>query len=274
MADATAANLKAFDQAWSNRTQLAGRFKYNLEGARKEFLAMLDAVSVSRSGQQVLDVGFGSGMLMFEFAPDSLIRGVEISQSALASARSRAKKLGFRDAQFVKPESPTAIPFGDASFTVVIASHVVEHIEDDIAFMRELLRVVRPGGWLIIVGPIDNFTSGILDEAAVINPAFAEGHYHVRNYNPETFLSRVERAGGRVERSALSMATWDWKVRGDEWRSALNRTFPGKVLDRGIAAALNLPLTLMPHAWLRRVDRQFERLGYRPRQITVAVRRA
>jgi ubiquinone/menaquinone biosynthesis C-methylase UbiE len=273
MADATTANLRAFDRAWTSRVRFAGRFRYNLEAARKEFVAMLAAVGIPRSGQRVLDVGFGSGMLMFEFDHTSAIRGVEISTSALATARELARRRGYLDFEFVPPVETHRLPYPDRSFSVVIASHVVEHVEDDIGFLRELLRVLSPDGWLIVIGPLDSPATGLLDEEALFNPEFRHGHFHVRNYNRQTFEARVERAGGRVERSVVSMATWDWKVRGDVWRSRLNQHLVGKVVDRGIAVALNLPLSLAPRAGLRALDRFFERRGYQPRQVALAVRR-
>lgn len=273
VADATSANLKAFDQAWTSRAQFSARFRYNIEAARKEFLGLLEDAGIPRTGQRVLDVGFGSGMLMFEFDRASVIRGVELSQTALAAAERRARRRGYTDFEFVGPTADHRLPFPEGAFSVVIASHVVEHVEDDIDFVKDLLRVLSPDGWLVLIGPIDNFAEGLLDDAALVNPAFATGHFHVRNYNAETFVSRVERAGGQVERTALSMATWDWKVRGDAWRSRLHGNVAGRLVDRGIAAALNLPLSLMPGSWLRAVDRSFERRGYRSRQVALAVRR-
>jgi ubiquinone/menaquinone biosynthesis C-methylase UbiE len=272
-AGATAANLKAFDTAWTARTQFVVRFRYNIEAARKEFLALLSDLRVSRTRQRVLDAGFGSGMLMFQFDRKSVIRGVEISTSALAAAKQRARRGGYVDAEFVRPENETRLPFDDRTFSVVIASHVVEHVEDDIGFVRELLRVLRPDGWLFVIGPLDNPADGLLSDEALANPAFAEGHYHVRNYNAESLVRRIEQAGGTVERARLSMATWDWKVRADPWRSRLSRSLPGRIVDRGIAAALNLPLSLMPLTCLRAVDRFFVWQGYHPRQAALAVRR-
>lgn len=78
----------------------------------------------------------------------------------------------------------TALPFADASFDIAICSHVLEHIEDDRAAMRELFRVLRPGGRAVVMVPIDlkrpvTYEDAAIDTAAARNAGF--GHpYHVR----------------------------------------------------------------------------------------------
>jgi SAM-dependent methyltransferase len=48
----------------------------------------------------------------------------------------------------------TSMPFGAAAFDVVLCNHVLEHVLDDRAAMKELLRVLKPGGWAILQVPI------------------------------------------------------------------------------------------------------------------------
>ena len=49
----------------------------------------------------------------------------------------------------------TAIPFPDKSFNVVLCSHVLEHVPDDVKAIREMRRVVKDDGWALINVPAD-----------------------------------------------------------------------------------------------------------------------
>lgn len=49
----------------------------------------------------------------------------------------------------------TRLPFADGSFDALLCNHVLEHVVDDRAAMRELCRVLRPGGWALLQSPMD-----------------------------------------------------------------------------------------------------------------------
>jgi SAM-dependent methyltransferase len=49
----------------------------------------------------------------------------------------------------------TGLDLPDASFDAVLCSHVLEHVDDDKAAMRELARVTAPGGWCLVMVPLD-----------------------------------------------------------------------------------------------------------------------
>jgi ubiquinone/menaquinone biosynthesis C-methylase UbiE len=53
----------------------------------------------------------------------------------------------------VRPEI-TRLSFPNRSFDVIYCSHVLEHVPDDTAAMRELRRVLRPSGWAILQAPV------------------------------------------------------------------------------------------------------------------------
>ena len=96
----------------------------------------------------------------------------------------------------------TAIPLPDASVDLVISCHVLEHIPDDRAAMRELARVLRPGGEAVIMVPND--ARPVTEEGAdVVSPAERMrrfGHpYHYRNYGID-IVDRLADAGLLAER--------------------------------------------------------------------------
>ena len=79
-----------------------------------------------------------------------------------------------------------AIPADDASFDAVICNHVLEHVPDDRQAMREILRVLKPGGWAIIGVPLQQSRDVTFEDPAITSPAERERVYgqfdHVRIY--------------------------------------------------------------------------------------------
>lgn len=96
----------------------------------------------------------------------------------------------------------TALPFDDASFDAAICSHVLEHVEDDRAAMDELARVLRPGGWLAVMVPIDLNRTHTYEDDSITDPDKRERafwqHDHVRLYAPD-IAERLQEAGLEVQ---------------------------------------------------------------------------
>lgn len=94
------------------------------------------------------------------------------------------------------------IPLEDDTFDVVICNHVLEHVADDIQCMKELYRVMKPGGWGILQVPIDMSRTTTLEDAAYDTPELRELHYwqkdHLRLYGLD-YPSRLAQAGFQVE---------------------------------------------------------------------------
>jgi hypothetical protein len=91
----------------------------------------------------------------------------------------------------------------DATFDAILCSHVLEHITDDRAAMGELGRVLAPGGWLIVMVPIDHGRSTTYEDPSITTPEERERAYwqndHVRLYAPDV-VDRLAAAGLQVER--------------------------------------------------------------------------
>lgn len=95
----------------------------------------------------------------------------------------------------------TRLPFADGSFDVILCSHVLEHIPDDAAAMRELRRVLRPGGWALLEVPLDKNREQTYEDPAITSPeerlrAFGQED-HVRVYGRD-YRERLEAAGFKV----------------------------------------------------------------------------
>lgn len=95
---------------------------------------------------EILDGGCGSGRNMVELSRFGLVTGVDISQenADLAKARNVGR---------VEVGSLLDLPFSDASFDLATCLDVIEHLDDDVAALAELRRVVKPGGKLLVTVP-------------------------------------------------------------------------------------------------------------------------
>ncbi len=114
-----------------------------------------------RSGDKVLDLGCGFGRHAFEAARRGAnvvaldagrdeVEGVAGTFAAMVEAGELS--VGSMHANVVQGDA-LHLPFGDGTFDRVICSEVLEHIPDDLAAMRELARVLRPGGTMAITVP-------------------------------------------------------------------------------------------------------------------------
>ena len=95
-----------------------------------------------------------------------------------------------------------ALPFPDASFDLILCNHVLEHIPDDRAAMRELLRVLADGGRALLLVPQDTTRAETLEDPSYNTDALREQHYwqkdHLRLYGLD-YAERLRQAGFRVE---------------------------------------------------------------------------
>ncbi len=100
------------------------------------------------------------------------------------------------------------IPFPENTFDVVLCNHVLEHVNDDIAAMREINRVLRPGGWAILqvpfFAPVPEVT---FEDATITNPREREKIFgqddHVRKYGHD-YPDRINQSGLIAETLAFA----------------------------------------------------------------------
>jgi len=112
----------------------------------------------------------------------------------------------------------TDLRFEDGSFDVVLCSHVLEHVDDDLAAMSELYRVLKPGGWGILDAPINETYADTYEDWTITTPegrleAFGQvDHVRIfgRNYAEllarpgfEVDVDRYHLADGEKERFGL-----------------------------------------------------------------------
>lgn len=103
----------------------------------------------------------------------------------------------------VRYADATAVDFGDNSFDLVVANHVLEHIGDDRAAMAEMFRVLKPPGPAILQVPYSPTLLCSLEDASVTDPHERARRFgqrdHVRIYALSDYVGRLEAAGFRVQ---------------------------------------------------------------------------
>ncbi len=105
-----------------------------------------------RPGERVLDVGTGVGLLALGIAdavgPSGRVCGIDISESVLEIAR---RQTGSRATIELRAADATSVPYEDDSFDVGVSTQVYEYVPDVNAALRELCRVLRPGGRALVI---------------------------------------------------------------------------------------------------------------------------
>lgn len=96
----------------------------------------------------------------------------------------------------------TAIQFPDNTFDAILCNHVLEHIPDDRQAMKELFRVLKPGGWAILQVPVSKVLEQTYEDFTITSPLEREKHFgqkdHVRIYGND-YPQRLKGAGFIVE---------------------------------------------------------------------------
>lgn len=154
-------------------------------GRRRILLEVLDRY-LGKGGadhRRILDVGCGTGTMLTHLASYGQAQGVDIDEEAVGYCRER----GLVD---VRLGSAETLPFEDNSFDLVTALDVVEHLDDDAAALREIRRVLRPGGKVLLTVPAHPFLWGDQDEV----------NLHKRRYVVREVRDRLDATGFDVLR--------------------------------------------------------------------------
>ena len=106
---------------------------------------LLERLSLDPQGLRVLDVGCGGGLLSEEFAAlGCTVTGVDQSVPTLTAARSHAERSGL-SIRYLEG-CAESLPFDAEAFDVVCCCDVLEHVDDPDVVVREISRVIKPGG--------------------------------------------------------------------------------------------------------------------------------
>ncbi|HEX3426127.1 MAG TPA: class I SAM-dependent methyltransferase [Acidimicrobiales bacterium] len=169
--------------------------------------AVIASVLTDLPPGRVLDAGCGSGGNLSLYAALGPVFGVDTVADPLVRARRR----GY---QGVGVASLPCLPFADGAFDLVAATDVVEHVADGVGALRELLRVTRPGGRLLITVPAYRWLWSDSDVQL--------GHH--RRYTRPELVEQCRAAGAQVIRATYFNTTLLAPIAAVRWA----RTRSGK----------------------------------------------
>lgn len=110
---------------------------------------------VDGSCQKILDIACGTGDSTIELAKragsGSTVTGVDISAAMMEPLMRKAAKAGVHDRIHLKVADGAALPYQDGSFDAVTCSFGIRNFEDKGKGLREFLRVLKPGGKMVIL---------------------------------------------------------------------------------------------------------------------------
>jgi SAM-dependent methyltransferase len=136
----------------------------------------------------ILDVGCGTGANLEMLAQFGSAEGVDVSDDALEFCRGKGLT--------VQKGLAETLPYADGTFDITTALDVVEHLDDDIAGLKEMYRVTKTGGYSLIFVPAFMWLWGVQDDIS---------NHRIR-YTKKQIVERLEKAGFTVERATY--ANW------------------------------------------------------------------
>jgi len=213
-------------------------------GRRKIIEGFVEKIcrDIGKRKPRILDVGCGTGANLQMLSQFGAAEGVDVSSEALEFCRAR----GLTN---VKQGAAETLPHGDASFDLVTGLDVVEHLDDDVAGLREMRRVLRPGGRALLFVPAFMFLWGVQDDIS----------HHRRRYDLRELKQKVNEAGLSVERVTYANITFFWPILLGRLLMRLTRIRPSSENNINIGALNGLLGRILGAEgwWLQRMNFPF-----------------
>lgn len=123
-----------------------------------------------QTGTKLLEVGVGTGISLRHYPGSISVTGIDLSDSMLAEAKERIRTRNWKHVR-VLPMNAEQLDFVDNQFDFVTSFHTISVVSDPKQMMREIVRVCRPGGKVLMVNHFrsDNpLIAGVVDRASDI----------------------------------------------------------------------------------------------------------
>lgn len=150
----------------------------------------------SRAVGDTLEVAIGTALNLPYYPPGVRLTGIDLTPEMLAQAQTRARRIGL-DIDLREADAHD-LPFSDASFDTVVSTYAMCSFRDEVRVIAEMIRVLRPGGRLILIDHIGSSVKPLywLQRIYEFVPSRTKGEYMTRRP-----LLHVEAAGLDIEAS-------------------------------------------------------------------------
>jgi len=199
---------------------------------------------IPENATRILDVGCGNAWVAAAFAnTNKTVFSMDVSLTNPAKA---LQKYPFAE-HYALVGDVYALPFRDNQFDAIIAAEVMEHTPDPAGFIKRLLRVLKPGGTLLITTPYDErIPHSLCVHCNRVTPHNA----HLHSFNAQNVGELLP------ERAVL-----DWKT----------NTFVNKML---VKLRTHHFLQYLPFSWWKKVDALANRLFSKPLRLLITIRKS
>jgi SAM-dependent methyltransferase len=194
-----------FDLPFSPEWGYDRRFFLDVEHRYTKMHRLLRETYGDLAGARILDLGLSRGLLLERFRryPGVELGGIEIDAGEIEHARERGLDpvRHFVNA-FDGNRMVARLPWEDASADVVLAGEIVEHVVDTESFLREIRRVLRPGGVTVLSTPNilwwkhrAALLAGRYPDALDYRTRYGDDFGHVRIFTPDLMRELLEETG-------------------------------------------------------------------------------
>jgi len=205
---------------------------------------------------KVFELGFGTGDLLFRFDSTSTLHGCEVSEEAVEAIKNDPRLHRYKNTHFLCSDPNGDPQFPSSDYDLAIASHVLEHVPDDLRTLKRISEHTRKNGLGLFFLPLER-----------------PGHLpviHARTYTAAGFARLLGSTGWEVIEACENFRY------ASHWVQVFNlpsrRRVP--VIGSVVETVKNICLSLPPTSFIRLVENPLASLHVKPRQLMVLARRS
>lgn len=130
-------------------------------------------------GSRALEVGVGTGLSLDAYPEHAHVSGVDLSEEMLARARAKIARHGWTHIH-LQPMDALNLTFDDNTFDFVFAFHLVSVVPDSARLMREMVRVCKPGGKIVVINHLRSERKWIASLVDLLGPITNSLGWHTK----------------------------------------------------------------------------------------------